>query len=163
MTPRALILTVASRGLYPLMLLVSAWILLRGHNEPGGGFIGGMVAVSATAMLAVAQGAERALARLPLGALRLATLGVLVSLLSGAPALFLGLPFLTHLWATLPLGFTELPVSTVLVFDVGVFAAVWGALGGFCAHAIAIDESDTDESGIDETDTAEPATGEAPR
>ena len=140
MTPRALILTVAARILYPLMLLVAVWILLRGHNEPGGGFIGGMVAVSATAMLAVAHGSDEALAKLPWGPLNLAAGGVLVSLLSGVPALFIGLPYMTHLWMTLPLGFIELEPSTVLVFDLGVFAAVWGALGGFCAQTIAIDE-----------------------
>jgi len=140
MSPRALILIVATRGLYPLMLLVSVWLLLRGHNAPGGGFIGGMIAVAATSLLAVANGADRALARLPLGALRLAAAGVLLSLFSGVPALFMDLPYMTHLWMTLPLGFTELKLSTVLLFDIGVFAAVWGALGGFCAQAIAIDE-----------------------
>lgn len=140
MNPRALILIVVARSLYPLMLLVSAWILFRGHDEPGGGFIGGMVAVSATAMLAVAHGADESMRRLPLGPLRLSAGGVLLSLLSGVPALFLGMPYMTHLWATLPLGFTEFKLSTVLLFDIGVFAAVWGALGGFCAQAIAIDE-----------------------
>lgn len=140
MTPHALILTLAARILYPLMLLVSVWILLRGHDEPGGGFIGGMVAVSATAMLAVARGADGATAKLPGGPLRLAAAGVLLSLLSGLPALAMGMPYMTHLWATVPLGFTDLKLSTVLLFDVGVFAAVWGALGGLCAQAIAIDE-----------------------
>lgn len=140
MTPHALILVIAARLLYPMMLLVSVWILLRGHNAPGGGFIGGMVAVSATAMLAVAHGTDAAISRLPWGPVRLATGGVLLSLLSGVPALFLGLAYMTHLWMGLPLGFTELKLSTVLLFDIGVFAAVWGALGGLCAQAIAIDE-----------------------
>ncbi|MCK7502474.1 MAG: hypothetical protein MZW92_81030 [Comamonadaceae bacterium] len=44
-----------------------------------------------------------------------------------------GQPYLTHLWFTLPLGFTELPLSTVLLFDLGVYLCVWGALGGYCA------------------------------
>lgn len=140
MTPRALILVVAARMIYPLMLLVSVWILLRGHNEPGGGFIGGMVAVSATSMLAVAHGAETALGKLPGGAMRMASAGVLLALLSGVPALWLGMPYMTHLWASVPLGFTDLKLSTVLLFDIGVFAAVWGALGGLCAGAVAIDE-----------------------
>ncbi len=140
MSPRALILIVVTRGLYPLMLLIAVWFLLRGHNEPGGGFIGGMIAVSATALLAVANGTAHALARLPLGALRLAAAGVLFSLCSGAPALFMGLPYMTHQVMTLPLGFTELKFSTVMIFDTGVFFAVWGALGGFCAQVIAIDE-----------------------
>lgn len=140
MSPRNLLLDVATRLLYPLMLLVSALILLRGHNEPGGGFIGGMVAVSATSLVAVAHGTEAAQRRLPLGPLRLAAAGVLLSLLSGVPAFFIGDSYMTHLWATLPLGFTEYKVSTALLFDVGVFLAVWGALGGLCAQAIAIDE-----------------------
>lgn len=140
MTRRALILDVFVRGLYPLMLAASLWILLRGHNEPGGGFIGGMVAVAATAMLAVAQGAELAQRRMPLGPLRLAAAGVLLSLASGLPAYALGAAYMTHLWASLPLGLTELKVSTVLLFDLGVFAAVWGALGGLCAQMVGLDE-----------------------
>jgi hypothetical protein len=66
--------------------------------------------------------------------------GVLLSLASGLPALVLGNAYMTHLWASLPLGFTEVKVSTVLLFDVGVFAAVWGALGGLCAQMVGLDE-----------------------
>ena len=142
MTERALILTVVARTLYPVMLFVAAWILFRGHNEPGGGFIGGMVAVSATAMLAVAHGSDKALRYLPLGPIRLAVTGVLLSLISGLPALFLGLPYMTHLWGTVPLIVLEPKISTVLLFDIGVFAAVWGALGGLCGQAISIDEDE---------------------
>jgi multicomponent Na+:H+ antiporter subunit B len=140
MTPRAVILDVFVRGLYPLMLAASVWILLRGHNEPGGGFIGGMVAVAATAMLAVARGAAVAQRRMPLGPLRLAAAGVLLSLVSGLPAFAHGNAYMTHLWGSLPLGVTDLKVSTVLAFDIGVFAAVWGALGGLCAQVVGLDE-----------------------
>jgi multicomponent Na+:H+ antiporter subunit B len=139
-TPRALIMDVLVRLLYPLMLLVAVWILLRGHNEPGGGFIGGMIAVAATAMFAVAQDAATAQRRIPLGPLRLVGASVLLSLASGLPALFAVQPYMTHLWVTLPLGFTEIHLSTVLLFDVGVFGAVWGGLGGLCAQMIAVDE-----------------------
>lgn len=141
----SLILTTATRLLFPLMLVFSVYLLVRGHNEPGGGFIGGMVAVAATAMLAVARGAEVALRRMPLGPLRLAAAGVLLSLASGLPALAQGEAFLTHLWATVPLGFTDLKVSTVLAFDVGVFAAVWGALGGLSASMVGLDEEPAGE------------------
>jgi multicomponent Na+:H+ antiporter subunit B len=140
MTPRAVILDVFVRGLYPVMLAASIWILLRGHNEPGGGFIGGMVAVAATAMLAVARGAEMAQRKMPLGPLRLAAAGVLLSLASGLPAFAAGGSYMTHLWASLPLGSENLPISTVLAFDLGVFAAVWGALGGLCAQMVGLDE-----------------------
>lgn len=141
MTQRAIILEVVSRALYPFILLVSIWILLRGHDEPGGGFIGGLVAVSATSVLAVAHGSRHAMERLPLGPVTLAALCTLLSLFSGVPGLLVGLPYMTHFWVTLPLGFTDLSLSTVLLFDVGVFGAVWGALGGLSAATIGIDEN----------------------
>jgi multicomponent Na+:H+ antiporter subunit B len=130
-TGRALLLERATRPLYGLLLVAAVWILLRGHNAPGGGFIGGLVAVAGTAAYAMVFGATPAQRRLPLGPMPLALLGAALALLSGLPALALGRPYLTHLWWNLPLGFAELPLSTVLVFDVGVFLAVWGTLAGY--------------------------------
>ena len=141
MSPRVVILEAAARLLYWAMLAVSVWVLLRGHNEPGGGFIGGLIAVSASVLYAIAFGTAAAARRLPLGApVRLLVAGVLSSALSGLPAWTQGAPFLTHLWATLPLGFTEIKVSTVLLFDVGVYLCVWGALAGYALALLRIDE-----------------------
>lgn len=140
MTRRALVLEVAARGLYPIMMIASVWVLFRGHHEPGGGFIGGLIAVSATALLAVAHGSNAALSRIPLGPGRLATAGTLIALLSGAPALFLSEAFLTHQWLEIPLGFTELELGTTLVFDVGVYMAVFGGLGGVLVSVLSVDE-----------------------
>lgn len=124
MNPRVIILETFIRGLYPLMLIVSVWLLLRGHNAPGGGFIGALAAVAASAVYGIAFGAEAAMRKIPLGALRLAAVGVFLSIISGLPAWLPGLPFLTHLW-TQSLG---IPLSTVLLFDLGVYLCVWGAL-----------------------------------
>lgn len=132
MTSRALIAEVFIRALYAVLLLASAWILLRGHNAPGGGFIGGLLAVAASAAYALVLGSREALRRLPLAPLPLSACGVLLALLSGLPALLTGKPFLTHLWVDIPLGGTELPLSTVLLFDLGVYLCVWGAIGGYC-------------------------------
>jgi multicomponent Na+:H+ antiporter subunit B len=134
-TSRSIVLTVVGRGLYPALLLASVLLLLRGHNDPGGGFIGGMVAVAATALRAVSAGSGRATAAHPGGPLRVAALGVGLAAASGLPALVAGLPFLTHLWWGGPV-----PLSTVLVFDAGVYLVVWGALGGIVARMIALDE-----------------------
>lgn len=136
MTSRAVIFEVAVRGLYPLMLLASVWLLLRGHNAPGGGFVGGLVAVSASAVYAIAFDVKRARQRLPLRPPSLAAAGVLLSLASGLPALLPGLPYLTHPWITVPLGVTDLPLSTVMLFDLGVYCAVWGAVGGYCMELL---------------------------
>jgi multicomponent Na+:H+ antiporter subunit B len=124
------------------MMLASLWILLRGHNEPGGGFIGGMVAVAASSMVAVARGSAVALGQMPLGPYRLAPASGLLSLVSGLPAVALGQAYMTHLWVKVPVGFTELPVSTVMLFDLGVYGVVWSALGGICVKAIAMDEDE---------------------
>ena len=135
-TRAPVLLVEAVRLLQPVILIASVWLLLRGHNAPGGGFIGGMVAVSATSLMAVTRGADAAIAFLPLGPLRLSCLGVLLGLAAGLPALFLGEPYMTHLWGEL-LG---VKVSTVLLFDLGVYLAVWGGLGGLCAAALGLEE-----------------------
>ena len=140
MTSRAVMIEVAVRGLYPVMLIASLWLLLRGHNAPGGGFVGGLVAVSASAVYAIAFGAERARRRLPMQPPSLAAAGVLLALASGLPALLPGLPYLTHPWITVPLGVTDLPLSTVMLFDLGVYCAVWGAVGGYCLELLGVDE-----------------------
>ncbi|MCX7691923.1 Na(+)/H(+) antiporter subunit B [Tepidimonas taiwanensis] len=132
MKTRSVILDVVSGPLYWLMLAASVWVLLRGHNEPGGGFIGGLLAAAASVLWSVARGSDAARRRLPLASpLRLATVGVAVAALAGVPAWGRGEVYLTHLWATLGWGALTLPVSTVLLFDLGVYLSVWGALAGY--------------------------------
>jgi multicomponent Na+:H+ antiporter subunit B len=147
MTGRAVMLDIAVRGLFPVMMLASLWILLRGHNEPGGGFIAGMIAVAASSMVAVARGSAVAMGQMPLGPRRLAAASALLSLVSGLPAVVLGQAYMTHLWVEVPLGFTELALSTVMAFDLGVYGVVWSALGAVCVKAIAMDE-DEEESAL---------------
>ena len=132
MRSEALLAQVFMRALYALLLLASLWILLRGHNAPGGGFIAGLLAVAASAAYALVFDVVSARRRLPLAPVPLAASGVLLALLSGLPALLGGLPFLTHLWGTLTFGPVELPVSTVMLFDLGVYLCVWGVFGGYC-------------------------------
>lgn len=143
MTSRPLLAEVFVRLLYVVVLLASLWILLRGHNSPGGGFIGGLIAVAASAAYALIFSSKQASQRMPLRVpVQLAALGVLIALVSGIPALLAGLPFLTHIWFNLPLGFTDLPLSTVQLFDIGVYLCVWGSLGGYCLALIhAIEET----------------------
>ncbi len=144
MNRRVVILESIAGPLYATILLASLWVLLRGHNEPGGGFIGGLLAVTASVLWAVAHGRVAATARLPYGsAMRLTVIGIGIGVLSGIPALLLGLPYLTHLWGYIPLGFTELKVSTVIIFDLGVYLAVWGGLAGYAIELLGMDEPDS--------------------
>lgn len=132
MTPRALIAEVLMPFLYALLLLASLWILLRGHHLPGGGFIGGLMAAAASAAYALVFDSARARRRLPLGPVRLAAAGTALALVSGLAGLVQGRPFLAHHWVTLNIGSLEVPLSSVMLFDLGVYLCVWGALGGYC-------------------------------
>ena len=146
MNGRVVILEVFARLLYWVILAASVWVLLRGHNEPGGGFIGGLVAVSATVLWAVAHDPAAAARRLPGGSpLVLAVVGVLLAALAGLPGLWQGGAFLAHWWGKLPLGFTEFKLSTVLLFDVGVYLCVWGALSGYALGLLELDPLDPAE------------------
>ena len=82
--------------------------------------------VVAAALLAVVSAAGG-----PLPAADDLATGVLLALLSGLPGAISGQPFLTHLWWTVPVGGAAFKLSTVLLFDLGVFFAVWGALAAY--------------------------------
>jgi multicomponent Na+:H+ antiporter subunit B len=106
-----------------LLLLFSVFLLLRGHNEPGGGFVGGLVAAAAFALYAMAYGVEAARRALLVQPLTLLGAGLSVALLSGAPAVLRGQPFMTAQWALEPVA-----LGTPALFDVGVFLVVEGVV-----------------------------------
>jgi multicomponent Na+:H+ antiporter subunit B len=111
----------ATRILMPLLLLFSVFLLLRGHNEPGGGFVGGLVAAAAFALYGLAYGVERAQRALFVEPLTLLGAGLLIAFASGLPALLRGEPFLTAQWLAGPLA-----LGTPVVFDIGVYLVVTG-------------------------------------
>lgn len=121
----SLILRTATRYLLPLLLLLSVYLLLRGHNEPGGGFVGGLVAASAYALYMIAFDVETARKILRVDPRQLIAVGLLTASLSAALSWVLGLPFMTGLWLeqTLPIiG----KLGTPFIFDVGVYFVVVG-------------------------------------
>lgn len=124
--------TVIFRTLAPLivaiMLVFSVYVCLRGHNEPGGGFIGGLIAAASIGVFGMASGVRAVRAALRVGPMAIAGVGVLVAAASGLLSLFTGSPFMTSIWAYLPLGETVVPLSTPLVFDIGVYLVVFGTL-----------------------------------
>lgn len=123
MTRDSSLLQMAVRPIYWLMLAAAFWILLRGHNEPGGGFVGGLIMVAASSVLATILGTSAARRFQPLAPLPLAMVGVGLAMCSGLAGALAGLPFLTHQWS-------RIGVSTTLLFELGVFCVVWGSLTG---------------------------------
>jgi multicomponent Na+:H+ antiporter subunit B len=123
----SLILRVATRFMLPLLLLFSVFLLLRGHNEPGGGFSGGLVAAAAFVLYGFAFGAPEAGRALGANPRSLIGAGLLVAVGSGIVALLAGRPLLTGLWAQVSLpGFGNLHVGTPLLFDIAVYLVVIG-------------------------------------
>ena len=120
------ILGACARPILWSAVAMSIWLLLRGHNAPGGGFIGGLVAASGLVVVAVASGPAAALRALRLPPIVVAGIGLAAALASGLPSLVDGAPPLTHLWARFDIGVATLQVGTTLVFDIGVYLVVVG-------------------------------------
>jgi multicomponent Na+:H+ antiporter subunit B len=122
------ILQTAVRLLMPLLLLFAVFLLLRGHNQPGGGFVGGLVVAASFVLYSIAFGVEAARRALLVRPSTLLGVGLLVALVSGLPAVAAGHAFMTALWTTVAAGSMAIAVGTPLVFDVGVFLAVIGVV-----------------------------------
>jgi multicomponent Na+:H+ antiporter subunit B len=125
---RSSILQTATRFLMPLLLLFALFLLLRGHNEPGGGFVGGLVVAASFVLYAMAYGVDAGRRALLVDPSALLAGGLLVALVSGVPAALIGRPFMTALWTTIDVGSRGLDVGTPLLFDVGVFLSVIGVV-----------------------------------
>lgn len=114
--------------LFFLINVFSVYLLLRGHNLPGGGFIGGLGTALSLLMLSLAFGVQRTQEILRVDPVRLALGGLSLAGLTALLPLFVGDPFLRHYHAKLE----HLPVvgtieiGTPLVFDIGVFLVVVG-------------------------------------
>ena len=118
----------ATRVLMPLLLIFAAFLLLRGHNEPGGGFVAGLVVAVAFVLRILADGTEAARAALLVRPTSLLGTGLLTALVSGAIPVALGRPFLTACWTRLGPSEWELLVGTPILFDLGVCLVVIGVV-----------------------------------
>jgi multicomponent K+:H+ antiporter subunit A len=119
---------VIMRAMLPPIALVSVYLLLRGHNLPGGGFVAGITLAIGFILQYIAGGTRWAEDRLAIRPLRWVAAGLLLAAITGAGAWLFGRAFLTSHTAhvTLPV-IGELHVSSVFFFDLGVFSLVVGA------------------------------------
>lgn len=122
----SLILRVTSCVMLPWLVVFSLWVVLRGHDAPGGGFIGGLIAAAAFALRTFACGAGVARAELRIAPRALIGAGLLTATLSGLVGMVRGESFLAAQW--LP----ELPLvgklGTPTLFDFGLYLLVIGAV-----------------------------------
>jgi multicomponent K+:H+ antiporter subunit A len=127
-----LMLRVAARVLLPIALVVTLYIFMRGHNQPGGGFIAGLITAVTLVLQYMATGQSRAEALLRAEGgrrfVRWIGIGLGIAGLTGVGSFFFGQPFLTsaHGNPDLPL-LGSLPLATAALFDLGVYITVVGA------------------------------------
>ncbi|EPE98979.1 Na+/H+ antiporter subunit B [Rhizobium grahamii] len=124
-----------------LMLLFSVFVLLRGHNEPGGGFIGGLIAASALAIFGIARGVGAVRRAIIFHPLSIAGTGLLMATCAGLLSIVFSVPFMTGLWIYPEIAGVEVPLSTVMLFDIGVYLVVVGAITSI---ALALEEREVE-------------------
>ena len=125
---RSLIFRTVAPLIVGLMVLFSIFVLLRGHNEPGGGFIGGLIPVAALSIYGIAFGVETVRRAIVFHPLAIAGAGLLLSTLSGLLSMVFHVPFMTGLWVYPVILGEEVPLSSVMTFDIGVYLVVVGAV-----------------------------------
>ncbi len=138
---RTIIFRTIAPYLSALIILFSVFVLLRGHNEPGGGFIGGLIAVSAFAIYGIACGVASVRRAIRVHPMALSGFGVFIAALSGLPSLFLRQPFMTSQWLELKVFDVDVALSTPMIFDIGVYFVVVGAITSI---ALALEERESD-------------------
>ncbi|MFC0243001.1 monovalent cation/H+ antiporter subunit A [Rhodopseudomonas telluris] len=114
--------------LFPFIFIAAMYLLLRGHDQPGGGFVAGIAMAAALILQYMAGGTRWLEARLRVHPLRWIGVGLLLALLTGAAALPVGRPFLTSAFAYADIPWIgKVPLASAALFDLGVFALVVGA------------------------------------
>jgi multicomponent K+:H+ antiporter subunit A len=113
--------------LFPVILTFAIYLLMRGHDLPGGGFAGGIAASIAILLLYMAGGTRWVESRINVQPLLWISLGLLCAAATGMAAWAFGYPFLTSYsrYVSLPL-IGDIPIASALLFDIGVFAVVVG-------------------------------------
>lgn len=110
-----------------VIVLFSVYIFFAGHNNPGGGFIGGLLTSGAIVLLLLAYDLKTVQSMLPIDFKLMAGLGLLFATGTGMISLFLNKPFLTHEFGDINVPLLgEISLHTATIFDLGVYFVVVG-------------------------------------
>lgn len=129
----SLIVKAATRVLVGLLIVFSIFMLLRGHNEPGGGFIGGLIGATGFILFVMAHGIHATRNALRVEPQTVAMVGLLIALLAGMGSFLLGDALFEGQWLFVGADPADpkdkgLPLSNILIFDIGVYLVVLGSV-----------------------------------
>lgn len=124
---KTLILSTILKALVPLFMAFAIYMFFRGHNNPGGGFIAGLIASIPFMLHTMVFGCEMTKKMFRIKPRLIAGMGLLIAFLSGSMSMLRGSPFLTPLWVDEKLPLVG-KVGTPIFFDAGVFFVVFGVV-----------------------------------
>lgn len=128
--PNNLILRTTSSLIAFILLGFAIYLLIAGHNSPGGGFVGGLMTSAAVLLMYMSYGTDmiKRIQLLPVNFTLLIPIGLLTAILTGMGSFVFNAPFLTHTFGTFTIPvFGEIELATAMLFDIGVFLTVLGA------------------------------------
>ncbi len=125
--PNNLILQTTASLITFILLGFAIYLLLAGHNSPGGGFVGGLTTAAAVVLMYMAYGEKTVKKILPINYLFFIPLGMLIATLTGLGSLVFGVPFLTQTFGEVVIPIIgEVELATAMLFDLGVYFTVFG-------------------------------------
>lgn len=123
---RSVFFRFVARLMMPILLMFSLVLLLRGHNQPGGGFVGGLVGAGSIIIMVLAYGPSEVRQQLNIDFLRAMFYGLIIAVASGIIGVFAGVAFQDALWwKPFIQGIGRLELGTPLLFDLGVYVVVF--------------------------------------
>src|SRR5690625_767341 len=125
--PNNLILRSTSSLIVFILLGFSIYLLLAGHNSPGGGFIGGLTTSAAILLMYMAFGEGLVKKIIRINYIVFIPIGLLLATVTGLGALLFEVPYLTHTFGSIfiPI-FGNVELSTAMLFDLRVYFTVFG-------------------------------------
>lgn len=128
---RDAVLATADAIVFPASVVMAVYFLFAGHNQPGGGFVGGLVAGAGLALRALDSGPSTVRRLVGLEPLTIVGLGLTLAAVTGLVSLTLGEPYLTSgiYSGSLPL-LGKVKLTSAFFFDSGVFLVVIGLVAG---------------------------------
>lgn len=123
-----IVLRTLGPALAAALMVLSLLVLLGGTGLPAGGLLGGTIAAAGLAVLTAALGADRIRRTLAMSPMTIAGGGLMLAVAAGAAPLLAGAPFLAEIARGVTVAGDRIALSSALVFDIGVYAALAGTL-----------------------------------